>query len=178
MRLVNDIGLWMPPSTIWSLSSFCWACGPNCQQWHMHWVPKKGTSMTHLCKADTHIPSGWGIRRQLWEPEQWGYEHCWTCFWDFTTPQFCDEGGLCRAIRHEWQQLSCRHLVAFQLCRGSSAFSRGLTMSTWAGSNILGCCSHFFVCKAQGYWALLPFQNQLEPWPGLHVVSPSNIGDI
>lgn len=118
-----------------------------------HWVPKEGTPTTHQCKADTHITFRQVVRR-LWWPDKWRHEHCWICFWDFTIPCSVMRG---RAIRHEWQQLSCRHLAAFQPCRGSSAFSRGVTMSSWAGSNTLGCCRHFFVCKTQGYPGSLAF---------------------
>lgn len=74
---------------------------------------------------------------------------CWNCFWDFMTPQFSCEGGLCRADMNDssW---------AVGICRGSSAFTRGV-MTSWAGSNILGCCSHFSLCRTRGYPGSLAF---------------------
>ena len=51
----------------------------------------------------------------------------------------------------EWQQLSWRHHVPFQLCIGSPPFSRGVTMSSWAGSNTSRCCIRLFACKTRGY---------------------------
>lgn len=52
----------------------------------------------------------------------------------------------------EWQQLSRRHHVPFQVCTGSPPSAEGWQWAAKQGvTNTSRCCSHLFSCKTQGY---------------------------
>lgn len=108
MKLMNDIGLWIPPSTIfiWSLSSFCWAWGPTASNDTCFGYPK----MVNLWHINARQIPTWALE---WVSEgscdsQTSEDMLKLLLRFYDSPVLLWRGFV--QSRHEWQQLSCRHL--------------------------------------------------------------------